>query len=123
MKKQHRLSDSDTFRQVRREGVSRSNRLAVLCVLPNDLDHNRYGFAVSRRIGKAVVRNRAKRLLREAVRLRHNQIEPGWDMVFIARGPIRDAAFENVDHAVAQLLSQADLFTEHYDAQDPAKVD
>jgi ribonuclease P protein component len=122
LKKKYRLSDSDTFRRVRREGKSQTNRLAVLCTLPNDLDHNRYGFAVSRRIGMAVVRNRVKRLLREAVRLRHDRIRPGWDLIFIARGPIRDATFQNVDRAVARLLGKADLLTKHDDAQAVADI-
>jgi ribonuclease P protein component len=69
-----------------------------------------------------VVRNRAKRLLREAVRLRHDCIRTGWDMVFIARGPIRDASFHSVDNAVAQLLREAELLIEHRNAQTTADV-
>lgn len=97
---------------MRRDGRSLSNRIAVLCAQRNDLEHNRYGFSVSRRIGKAVVRNRIRRFLREAVRLRHKTIDTGWDLVFIARGPIRQATFQTVDDAIGQLLQQASLLSE-----------
>lgn len=113
LKKKYRLSDEERFKSVRREGQSWATRLAVLCAQRNDLEHNRYGFAVSRRIGKAVVRNRVKRLLREAVRLRHDDLSQGWDLVFIARQPIRKADFHTVDDAVAQLLRRASLLNEH----------
>jgi len=77
--------------------------------LPNDLEHSRFGFSVSHWVGKAVVRNRAKRLTREATRLRQGDIKEGWDLVFIARNPIREADFRQVDQAVEQLLRRAGL--------------
>jgi ribonuclease P protein component len=94
---------------VRREGHSWAHPLLVLCALPNDLEHSRFGFSVSRWVGNAVVRNRAKRLMREATRLRQGDIEEGWDLVFIARNPIREASFKQVDQAVRQLLRRAGL--------------
>ena len=81
----------------------------VLCAQPNKLGYNRYGFAVSRRVGKAVVRNRVKRLLREVTRLRHERIRPGWDIVFIARAPCSEANFGEIDRAVEELLRRASL--------------
>ena len=56
-----------------------------------------------------MVRNRAKRLMREATRLRQRDIEEGWDLVFIARNPIQEANFKQVDRAVEQLLRRAGL--------------
>lgn len=105
----YRLRSNKQFQQVRREGRSWTHPLLVLCALPNGLGYSRFGFSVSHWVGKAVVRNRAKRLLREATRLRQGDIEKGWDLVFIARHPIREADFKQVDQAVGQLLRRAGL--------------
>ncbi len=109
MNKRYRLRDKHQFQRVKREGRCWFHLLLVLCVLPNGLDYSRFGFSASKRVGKAVVRNRAKRLLREATRLRHTMIPPGQDLVFIARSPIKDADFQEVDRAVGELLRQAGL--------------
>jgi len=81
----------------------------VLYALRNDLDYSRFGFSVSKRVGGAVVRNRARRLMREATRLRQAMIADGWDVVIIARQPVREANFHRVDRAVEQLLRRARL--------------
>lgn len=109
MKKKYRLTKNEQFQRVRGEGRSWVHPLLVLCALPNGLAHSRFGFAISQRIGKATVRNRVKRLIREATRLRQPAIAPGWDLVFIARGPIREANFRQVEAAVVQLLQRARL--------------
>lgn len=94
---------------MRREGRSCAHPLLVLCALPNGLEHSRFGFSASHWVGNAVVRNRTKRLMREAARLRQGDIEEGWDLVFIARNPIREASFKQVDQAVRQLLRRFGL--------------
>lgn len=109
MEKRHRLRDDEQFQRVKKEGRSWTHFLLVLCVLPNGLDHSRVGFSVSKRIGKAVVRSRVKRLLREATRGRQRTISPGHDLVFIARRPIVEASLQEVDRAVEDLLQQAGL--------------
>ncbi len=64
---------------------------------------------MSRRIGKAVRRNRVKRLLREATRLRLARIAPGWDVVVIARGRAAEADFWQIGAALDQVLASAGL--------------
>ena len=72
----------------------------------------RFAFTASRRVGKAVARNRGKRLLREAVRKQLGRIEPGWDCLFIAREATPTADFSAVEAAVSQLLVRASLLRE-----------
>lgn len=84
----------------------------MLCVLANDLGYSRFGFAVNSRIGNAVVRNRIKRRLREAMRLRMGSIAPGWDVILIARRPIRGLSYAQIDAVCARLLRKAKLLTE-----------
>ena len=76
MERALRLTYDADFRRVRTHGKSWAHPFAILCALPNNLPHNRYGFSVSKRIGGAVVRNRVKRLLREAVRTTPQDVGP-----------------------------------------------
>jgi ribonuclease P protein component len=105
--RRYRLTDKERFRQVRQTGVSHTHPLMVLCLLPNGESVSRCGFSVSRRIGKAAVRNRARRRLSETVRLLWDLVEPGWDMVWIARLAIVEAEFTELQVACARLLQRA----------------
>lgn len=82
----------------------------MLCILPNDLLSSRFGFSVSKRVGGAVLRNRVRRRLREIVRLRRPALAPGWDVVLIARPPVAQAEFRQIETAVERLLQQAGLY-------------
>ena len=109
MNRESRLRERERFEQVRRQGSCWTDRLIVLCALPNGLARSRFGFSVSRRVGNAVVRNRLKRRLREIVRLQREGIAVGWDVVFIARPPIARADYCEIERAVGRLLRQAGL--------------
>ena len=85
-----RLRRGSDIDRVRSRGRSWSSRLLVLAILPNDLAHNRYGFAVGKKVGGSVERNRAKRLMREAIRVRHPELKQGNDVLLIARNSFQD---------------------------------
>ena len=114
-----RLRRPFEFERVRKRGRSWTTPLLVLAVLPNDLEHNRYGFAVGRRIGGAAGRNRVKRWLRESVRELHPQLRQGHDLVYIARGRLTGAGveFEQVREATRILARKAGLLDESNQSQ------
>ncbi len=114
MRKKYRLRANADFQRIRRQGHTLLHPLMVISILPNGLDHSRFGFAVGRRIGKAVKRNQIKRRMREAMRVRNrnNEIVAGWDVVLVARGPIRDASYHDIDRAIGHLVRRARLLRE-----------
>jgi len=109
VQRRYRLRQPERFRQVRSAGKSWASPLLVLCALPNGLDHNRFGFSVSRRLGGAVRRNLVRRRLREIIRLQRTDMEPGWDVVIIARPLAAQADFLTLKAACMALLKRAQL--------------
>ena len=109
------LKSATDFERVRRDGRSHAHPLVVLIALrrtPTDsLQSNgtRFGFVAGKGAGIAVARNRAKRLLREAARACAPQVEPGWDLVFIARKPLAAARQAEASAAVRGLLRRAQV--------------
>jgi ribonuclease P protein component len=81
----------------------------VLVARPNDLGFSRVGVTASRKLGGAVTRNRAKRLLREAARRLYPQFEAGWDVMLVARARIVKVKEPEVEDALALLLRRAGL--------------
>jgi ribonuclease P protein component len=74
---------------------------------PNGLDRSRVGVTAGRGVGGAVVRNRAKRLLREAVRRHVGHTRSGWDIVLIARPALISAPWPSLTEAIDQLMLQS----------------
>ncbi len=85
------LSRPQEFSAIQDHGVTRSTNLMTARFLRTDLDTTRFGLATGRRIGSAVVRNRARRRLRAALRTLQASFQPGWDVLIIARPAIVEA--------------------------------
>jgi ribonuclease P protein component len=100
------LRKSRQYASVYNEGRSWADSLVVMKALPNGLDLSRCGLSISRRVGKAVTRNKIRRRLREILRL--SPLEPGWDIILIAR-PLANTDYASLKKSVAGLLGQAGL--------------
>jgi ribonuclease P protein component len=109
MRYEQRLTKRRDFAAVYRKGRALAHPLVVLRLLPNQLPYSRYGFVVSKTVGKAVVRNQVRRRLREGIRTL--LVEPGWDIVVIARPKAAAADFHTLRRATAGLLSRAKVLT------------
>jgi len=85
-------------------GVARSHPLLVGRFVRNDLDQTRFGFATGKRLGGAVVRNRVRRRIREALRVMAPSFQPGWDVLIIARPAIVEADQDALVGALRRVL-------------------
>jgi ribonuclease P protein component len=113
VQRKFRLTRSDDFKRVRRNGKSYAHPLVVLIAQASDQQKLRVGVAASQSVGNAVHRNRAKRLLREAVRPLLTSLSPGWELILIARPPLLDASLEDTRRTIKILLARAGLVPEN----------
>jgi ribonuclease P protein component len=107
MKEPRALHTRAQYTLVYQQGRTWVNSLVVMKAAPNGLCLSRYGFSVTRKVGKAVLRNRLKRLLREI--LRAQSLKPGWDIVFIVRSQAAGADYRQLNRSVTGLLTRANL--------------
>jgi ribonuclease P protein component len=106
-----RLTRSEDFKRVRRIGKSYAHPLVVLVAQANENSAHvvRVGVAAGKMIGTAVHRNRAKRLLREALRPYLPSLASGWDLILIARPKLVTATLEDTRVALINLLRRAHI--------------
>ena len=81
----------------------------VLYARKNRTKENRVGITVSKKLGKAHVRNRTRRRLREVYRLNEEKFQPGWDIVVVARTKAVDAEFAKLTKSYLTLAKKANI--------------
>jgi ribonuclease P protein component len=104
------LSKPEDFAALQGEGTVRSHSLLVVRVRWTGLEETRFGMSTGRKLGGAVVRNKVRRRLREALRVMAPSFQPGWDVLIIARPPVTGADFQTVAGALQNLLRRGGVF-------------
>jgi len=104
------MSKKSDFEKVFTYGKSYSSRYVVIYIfkgLPL-----KFGFIASKKIGNAVKRNRAKRLMREALRLNLYRLKKEYQMIFIARSFINNASLQDVEKSIINIWKKAGVLSE-----------
>lgn len=112
LQKKYRLKKRKDFKRIYIRGKSYSNRELVIYLLNNPyVEDYRIGISVSKKIGKAVIRNRIKRLIKEVL---HNQlkkfrIKKNVDIIIIARKPTLTMQYLDFERSIIDLLKKSNL--------------
>ena len=97
------LKKNNDFQNVYQNGKSKANKYLVMYVLKNDLNINRLGISVSKKVGNSIVRHRLTRLIRESYRLNKDMFNSSLDIVVVVRNTARDENFHSIESALLHL--------------------
>ncbi len=105
----YRIKKKSDFKRVYENGERFFHSYFVIFYLKNGLGYSRLGLTVSRKIGRAVVRNRIKRRLREIFRLNRYRINGGFDLVFNVKRSILNASYVDIERAFFDFLEKCKI--------------
>lgn len=108
MNKIYRLKSSKSFDYIHKHGKSIANKTLVLIFAPTKYTL-KVGFSVSKKLGKAVVRNKTKRRLKEIFRKLIPQVNPRFNYVVIARSGAEKCSYTELQSSLVFLLTKANL--------------
>ena len=97
------LKKNSEFQNVYANGKSYANKYLVMYVLKNDLNRNRIGISVSKKVGNSVIRHHITRLIRESYRLQEDVFNSSLDIVIIARAAAREVGYKEIESALLHL--------------------
>lgn len=109
LKRQNRIYENKDYNFIYKNGKRIAGKYIIIFIRKNTLNINRFGIVCSKKVGKAVIRNRAKRQLREIIRKNMDQLHTGYDIILICRSSIRGEAFKDIEKDFLNLMKRARL--------------
>lgn len=106
LKKKFRLRKKSSIKKAFTEGKNYSTKHVAIYVIKGP---KRFGFIASKKVGNAVQRNRAKRLMREVIRLHLSEIKNDIQIILIARPRIRGVSYLEVEESIMNMLKRANV--------------
>lgn len=107
------ICKNNDFRRIYARGKSYVTPLLVVYVLKNKTQNVRVGITTSKKVGNAVTRSRARRVMREAYRQLSPRVKNGYDLVFVARGRTPHSKSTQVQRHMERELSAAGVLEEN----------
>ena len=99
------------FDRLYKKGRSVADRYVVVFHIDNGLGYSRKAFLASKKVGGAILRNRARRLMKESFRKLEHEIKPGTDILMIARNTIVGTNLAQVEESMRKALVKSKLLT------------
>ena len=106
------LRSVSDFQQIQSQSRSRSHPLLLMRYRRNGFDRTRYGISTGRKVGGAVVRNGVRRRLRTILRTLDRDVQPGYDILLVARPAAAGVKQSDLDVALRQLMRGAGILTQ-----------
>ncbi len=114
LKQTNRLTKRKEFGYVYKHGKYAYNECLTLIYVPSKLKNIRIGFSISKKIGKAVIRNKLKRQLREIVRVQLDNLKPNFNYIFVAKPELATLTYEQIESNVLDVIKKANLLKWKY---------
>ncbi len=109
MSEKFTLNENRDFQRLYKKGKSFVSPILVTYILKNKNDNLRYGITTGKKIGNAVKRSRARRVIRAAFKEIVPQLKNGYDIVFVGRGKTPYVKSTNIKNAMEEHFKQAGI--------------
>lgn len=110
MERKYMIKKNEDFKRAQRIGKSFRNRMYILNVCPNDLGHVRFGFIITKKVGKATVRNRIRRQMKALLYHCRDEFYPGCDLIFVVRPKAAELTFDEIRKNMTHVLKIGNAF-------------
>lgn len=107
--KERRILKNADYRLVYKHGTYQVGRRCVLYKMPVAKQPTKIGFVTGKKVGGAVQRNRARRLMKEVYRLHQHEIREGYHIVFVGRANMASATYEDAEKEMMYLFRKSKL--------------